>query len=99
MVMGSSSVFAESIDPRRALEVLAQLARQHSVDLDGLIDIDSNSIGGGSAYVRLGILRPEGSKVVVKIARGGPPENVDTIKVRVLFTDQTGLIPRSYSSC
>lgn len=81
--MGSSLVSVESIDPRHALEEFAQLARQYSVDLDGRIDIDSNSIGGGSAYVRLGFLRPEGMKVVVKTARGGPPENVDTIKVHV----------------
>ena len=93
MVMGSNLPFVKSIDPRHVLEELAQLARQHSVDFDGRIDIDSSSIGGGSAYVRLGILRPEGIKVVVKTARGGPPEDVDTIKVHVRsFTDQTRLI-------
>ncbi|KAG6331707.1 hypothetical protein ID866_7380 [Astraeus odoratus] len=79
----SRNIFSRNADPELALELLAQSALRHKVDIiaSDAIDKDKNTvIRGGFAYVYLGYLLPYGEKVAVKTLRGRPTGNEGTIK-------------------
>ena len=74
-------------DPRNSLKELACRASRYSINLDGRVTIDMNFVlRGAYAFVRQGTLHPGKTKVAVKTARGGPPGDLETIKVHAPLT-------------
>jgi len=80
-------------DPRQAMGELAQRASRYSINLNGWLDEDRTSaLGGGSATVQIGKLRPAGIKVTIKTPRSVVHRDVETIEVRLLFTTMSPLL-------
>lgn len=67
------------------LQPFLHFTSPHTVSFDEFVIDDSLILRGPYGLVRRAALHPGGKKVAVKTARGGPPMDLERIKVRAIY--------------